>query len=791
MVGILSALDRKLFRDLWRLRGQGLAVGIIIACGVGIMIMALGSLASLQESRGTYYERYRFADVFADVKRAPNRVLSEVRDIPGVKSAETRITRIVTLDIEALQEPANAQLVSLPNEGRPVLNDLILYEGRWPDLSRSEEAIISRAFAQAHDYHPGDQVRAVLNGRAQDIEIVGIGDSPEFVWTLGIGSLLPDDKRFGVFWMRRQSLERTFDLDGAFNSVTVSLLPGAIEQDVIDHLDRLLAPFGAIGAYGRDTQFSNAFVESEMGQMVAMARIIPPIFLIVSAFLIHAILSRLIAVERQQIGLLKAFGFTNREVASHYIKMAVVLSLVGVLGGILIGQQLARLATHIYSDTMRFPEIVQVVDSTAYASGTSAAIIAAVLGALSAALKAARLKPAEAMNPAPPTIYKRGGLIPVWLTSRLDEPTRMIVRHITRWPARAAMTMFGIAASMALLVGTLFAFDSTEEMIETIYYRTDVFDAAVTFADTKGYDAVAELKRLPGVLEVEPIRDVYVRFRNGLHTERGSITAIQVESDAKRLIDADGRVIGVAETGLTLSSRLAEMLNVGLGDRVTVEVLEGRRPIAELSVTAITEEYIGYGAYMNFDEIGRRLGEVRRVSGAYLKLDPDLSEDFSNAVLDRPQVASVALRSAVIDTFDETLEETISIMMTIYALIGGAIAAGVVYNAARISLTERGRELASLRVLGFTRGEAAYILLGEQALLVLAAIPVGALLGAGFAQLIVLGMSTDLYRVPYALAPSTRGFAAVVVLIASIGAAALVAQRIRNLDLIEVLKTRE
>lgn len=791
MVTFLSSLDRKLLRDLWRLRGQGLAVGIIIACGVGIMIMALGSLASLQESRSTYYERYRFADVFADVKRAPNRLLSDIRNIPGVKSAETRLTRIVTLDIDSLDEPANAQLVSLPNEGRPALNDLILYEGRWPSLSRSEEAIVSRAFAEAHAYHPGDTIRAILNGRARDIEIVGIGDSPEFVWTLGIGSLLPDDKRFGVFWMRRQALERTFDLEGAFNNVTLSLLPDAIEQDVIDKLDRLLAPYGAIGAYGRDTQFSNAFVESEMGQMVAMARIIPPVFLIVSAFLIHAILSRLIAVERQQIGLLKAYGFTNIEVAGHYIKMAVVLSLFGVLGGILIGRQLARLATYIYSDTMRFPEIVLVVDTTAYASGTSAALLAAVLGALNAALKAAQLKPAEAMNPAPPTIYKRGGLLPTWLLDRLDEPTRMIARHIIRWPTRAAMTVFGIAASMALLVGTLFAFDSTEVMIDTIYYRTDVYDAAVTFSEVKGYEAITELGRLPGVLEVEPNRSVYVRFRNGLRTERGSITAVQTDSNTKRLIDASGDVMGVAETGLTLSSQLARMLKIDVGQRLTVEVLEGRRPTLSLPVTAITEEYIGYAAYMSLDELGRFLSEPRVASGAYLKLDPTGSGAFSEAVLDRPQVASVALRSAVIETFNETLEETITIMMTIYSLIGGAIAAGVVYNAARISLTERGRELASLRVLGFTRGEAAYILLGEQALLVLAAIPIGALLGAGFAHLIVLGMSTDLYRVPYALTASTRGFAAIVVLIASFGAAILVAQRIRNLDLIEVLKTRE
>ncbi|MDJ0921559.1 MAG: FtsX-like permease family protein [Henriciella sp.] len=791
MVGFLRALDRKLLRDLWRLKGQGIAVGIIIACGVGIMIMALGSLASLEESRSTYYERYRFADVFADVKRAPNQIVGEIREIDGVKSAETRITRIVTLDLADFNEPANAQLVSLPDEGQPTLNNVMLHEGRWPDLARPEEAIVSRAFAQEHDYHSGDRIRAIFNGRTRDIEIVGIGDSPEYVWTLGIGGLLPDDKRFGVFWMRRQALERAFDLEGAFNNVTVSLLPNAVEADVISRLDNMLAPYGAVGAYNREDQFSNAFVESEMGQLVAMAAIIPPVFLVVSALLIHAILSRLIAVERQQIGLLKAFGFSNLEVAAHYVKLAVVLSLGGVLAGFVLGRTLARLLTHLYSNTMRFPEIVHVFEPSAFVIGAGAAIVAAVIGALNAALKAAALQPAEAMNPAPPTVYRRGGILPLWLTNKLDEPTRMIVRHITRWPIRAAMTTFGIAASMALLVGTLFAFDSTDEMIDTIYYRTDVYDAAVTFAEIEDETALSELDRVPGVLEVEPTRDVYVRFRNGVHSERGSITGIRSDAKYKRLLDRKETPVSVAESGLTMTSHLASLLNIGLGERLTVEFLEGKRPVLDIPITAVVEEYIGHAAYMNIEELGRVMGESRTITGAFLALDPDLSIEFNDAILDRPQVASVALRSAVIETFNETLEETITIMMMIYAVIGGAIAAGVVYNAARISLTERGRELASLRVLGFTHGEVSYVLLGEQAMLAIIAIPIGSLLGTAFAHLIVLGMSTDLYRVPYVLEPSTRGFAAAVVLVAVFLAAVLVANRIRNLDLIEVLKTRE
>lgn len=787
----LSVLDRKLFRDLSRLRGQAFAVGIIIACGVGILIMALGTLASLEQSRSAYYERYRFADIFADMKRAPERLLSDIREVPGVKSADTRITRIVTLDIEGLGEPANAQLVSLPDEGRPVLNDILLHEGRWPSVTRPDEAIVSKAFAEAHQYRPGDAVRAILNGRARDIEIVGIGDSPEYVWTLGLGSLLPDDKRFGIFWMRKQSLEAAFDLDGAFNNLAVSLLPGASSPRVIDALDSLLAPYGAIGAYGREDQLSNAFVESEMNQMIAMARVIPPVFLVVSALLIHAILSRLIAVERQQIGLLKAFGYGNGEVAWHYVKLALVLTAGGVFVGLVLGRLLARLMTYLYSDTMRFPEIVQVLAPSAFLIGAFAAFTASILGALNAALKAARLKPAEAMNPPPPTIYHRGLLQRAGFGGSIDEPTRMIIRHLTRWPIRAGMTTFGISAAMALLIGTLFAFDSIDEMIDTIYYRTDVYDAAITFVEPQNRAALTEIRDLSGVVSAEPRRDVFVRFHNGAVSERAALVGLPTDARSKQLVNQTGDIVAVAENGLTLSSQLAKMLGASLGDRITVEVLEGRRPVIDVPITMLIDEYIGATAYMDIEEVNRLLQEGGAITGAFVVLDPDRVTEFNSDILARPVIASVTLRSAAIDTFEETLEETISIMMTIYALIGGSIAAGVVYNAARISLTERGRELASLRVLGFTRSEASYILLGELAMLAIVAIPIGALLGTGFAHLIVQGMSTELYRVPYVLLPSTRGFAALIVLIASVGAAVLVARRVRDLDLIEVLKTRE
>lgn len=791
MVGWISALDRKLLRDLVHMRGQGFAVSAIVACGVAIMVMALGALHSLEISREAYYERYRFADVFATAKRAPERLADELIEIEGVRTLETRIVRIVTLDIETLSEPANAQLVSLPETGLPRLNGVLLYSGRWPDPHRADEAVVSKAFMDAHGYTLGDTVRAIINGRARDLEVVGIGDSPEHIYMLGPGSMLPDEKRFAVFWMNRRSLEAAFDLDGAFNEVSLLLTPGASSRKVIDEMDRLLDPYGGAGAYAREDQLSHAFIEGETQQLAAIAAIIPPIFLIVSAMLINAILARLIATERQQIGLLKAFGFDQREIAWHYVKLALGMVMGGVIGGFVLGGALARLMTNLYAETFRFPELIFRLEPASFVIGGVAAGLAAVIGAVSAARAAARLQPAEAMSPAPPTVYSKGALQGVFARIRLDEPTRMILRHITRWPVRAGITVFGVASAQALLIGTLFAFDSVETMMEERFHRTDAYDAAINFVEPRNVSALHEIERLPGVLSVQPNRDVAVRIEHGTRSERAVVTGLDADGFQRRILDETGNYTRVPEHGIALSVQLASMVNAGLGSQITLDVLEGRRPTLTLPVTAILEESMGWPAFMESSALNALLGDTDVVTGAYVMLDPDAVSAFSDAVLDRPAIASVALQGASIESFETTLEDTIYIMMTIYALIGGSIAAGVVYNAARIGLTERGRELASLRVLGFSELEVSYILIGELALLVILSLPLGALMGVGLASLVASSMATELYRVPLTISPFTYGLSALIVIAASIASSLFVRSRIKDLDLIAVLKTRE
>lgn len=787
----ISALDRKLLRDLWHLRGQAIAVGIIVACAVAIMIMALGTLSTLKASRDAYYQKYRFAEIFASARRVPESLIARLREIDGVQTVEARIVRMVILRVPGLDEPANAQIVSLPDDSESTLNRIVLFSGRYPVTRSANEVVISRAFSEANGLDAGDTVDVVINGRLRTLSIVGVGDSPEFIYAMSPGSLLPDDRLFGIFWMRRQPLEAAFDLNGAFNNVTFSIAPSAKVGRIISEVDDILAPYGGTGAIDRSDQISNAFIESEMGQLRTLARIIPAVFLVVSSILINSILSRLIQTERQQIGLIKAFGYSRSEIAWHYMKLAIAITAGGILAGFALGFFLENVITRTYAEVFRIPDLAWRVDFGALVVSAASAMGAAIFGALFTSLGAARLPPAEAMSPEPPISYNQVWLSALLQVRNLDEPTRLILRHMFRFPWRTAANLFGIAASVMLLIGTLFAFDSVQEIMDRMFYRANTHDAAVSFFEARNDTVLQEIGHLPGAMAVEGVRDVPARISSGPRSERTAITGITAGSELRRLLNKSQELIVIAPGGIALSSALAGQLGVGTGDIVNVDILDGTRPVVSLPVISIVEEPVGTPAFLELSFLNSLMSQPTSVSGALLKLDPNGQKAFRESILDRPGIAGVSFRSAAITAFEGTLQETIYIMMAIYAVIGGSIAGGVVYNAARIGLTERGRELASLRVLGFTNTEVGYILLGELALIVLVAVPLGAISGIGLAHFIAASMATELYRIPVRIDPSTIGFAATIVIFSSSLAALFVVQRVRSLDLIAVLKTRE
>lgn len=787
----LSPLNRKLVRDLWRLRGLGLAISLVAAAGISLMVGMFGTLTSLQESRNAFYDRYRFADVFASVKRAPRLLVNRVRHLPGVAAAETRIVSDVTLDIAGMSEPATGRLLSFPERGRPLLNDVHLTAGSFAEPNRPDQVIVGQSLAKAHGLVPGDHLAAIINGKKRRLTIVGVALAPEYVYSLGPGQIMPDDKRFGVLWMGRKSLEAAFDLDGAFNAVSVSLLRGASEAEVIRRLDILLEPYGGVGTYGREDQVSDFFLANEIEQLRTFGSVVPPIFLGVAAFLLNIVITRLVQTEREEIGLLKAFGYTDLEVGWQYLKLVGVLTLTGLALGLIGGYTFGQLMTGMYTTYFQFPLLAYQVDPSVFSLAAGVSVLAGAAGGLNAVRQAVRLSPAVAMAPPLPPNFQSGSYSGLAASLRLSQPTRMIFRHLWRWPLRTGITVAGNAFSVALMILALFFLDSVEQVIEVYFFQAQRQHMTMTFEEPRPGRIEEEVRHLPGVLATQPARTVPARLKHGPFEKRQGITGITPGADLNRLLDRDMRPVEPPPGGLALSRKIAEDLFVEVGDTVTVETMEGRRPIVDVPVTQIVEEYMSFSAYMSWEALNRLMGDGPTVSEIHLLVDERHADALYRQLKNTPAVAGIIHRNAALASFRQTMEQTMYVMIFFYIAFSSLIALGVTYNSARIALSERARALASLRVLGFTRGEVAYILFGELAMITFLALPVGALAGYGLVWLMSPMLNTDMYQFPAVIAPSTYGYAVLVVLVSALICWWILRRRMRNLDLIAVLKTRD
>ncbi len=787
---ILTALNRKLVRDLLGMKGQVLAIALVMASGIATFILSAATLDSLEGTMNAYYDAHRFADVFARLKRAPRSVAERLGEIPGVSEAATRVVVDVNLDVEGLAEPGSGRLISVPEHREPRVNGFYLRAGRFIEPGRRGEVLVNEAFAKAHGLHPGDTVRAIINGRRDTLRIVGIALSPEYVYQIRPGDILPDDKRFGVFWMSERELAPAYDMEGAFNDVSLVLMPGANEAEVIRRLDDLLAPYGGLGAFGRADHPSHQFVLNELRELRGMTVIAPTIFLLVAAFLLNVVLTRLITTQREQIAALKAFGYSNGQVGRHYLLMVLVIAVIGAALGTGLGAWMGRGLAEMYTRFFHFPILEFSLHPRVVVLAVGISVGSGVLGTLSAVRTAGRLPPAEAMRPEPPADFRPTILERLGLQRLVSPAARTILRELERRPIKAAISVFGIAMAAAILVVGSFMKDAIDCVLELQFGRAQRQALTVTLNEPGHGRALREMEHLSGVLAAEPFRAIPARLRSGHRHRLVAVTALREDAQLFRIMDLNGRVIAPEGDGLYLSAKLGELLGVRAGDRVTMEVLEGERPVAEIEVARLIDDFAGLSAYMRLGAAHRLMREEGRVSGAYLAVDQAQISRLYTDLKNRPAVAGVAIKTATIESFNAIIAENLLRIRLSNIIFATIIAFGVVYNSARISLAERSRELATLRVIGFTRGEVSAILLGELAVLTLLAVPLGLALGYTLSAAVILSVDTELFRIPLVVDRSTYGFAAVVVFVAALISGLIVRRRIDHLDLIEVLKSR-
>jgi putative ABC transport system permease protein len=786
-----SMLDRKLLRDLWEMKGQAFAIAAVVAAGATMFVTYLSNFDSLRRTRAAYYERARFADVFASLVRAPAGLEARIAAIPGVDVVATRTVEDVTIDVPRLDEPATGRLISLPERGRPPLDDVFLRRGRWIDAERPDEVLASEMFCEANALSPGDRVTALINGRRRSLTIVGVALSPEYVYGIRPGEIFPDKRRFGIFWMGRRALAAAFNMEGGFNDVAVTLAPGASPVDVIARLDRLLAPYGGRGAIPRSLQISAWTLENELSQLQTFGFLVPLIFFGVAAFVLNVALARALALQRSQIAALKALGFSNRELAWHYTKWGLAIAAIGAAAGVAAGAWLGSGMIGLYNEYFRFPSLDYHLSAGVAAASVAISLLVAGLGAQTAVRRAVRIPPAEAMRPEAPARYRRSLVERLARPSRLTLATRMVLRNLERHPFRTAASVVGIAFAVGILVVGLSFIDVLNLLMDQQFGESMRQDATLSLVQPRSARALHDVAHLPGVMDREPIRRVAVRLRAGSRTRTLALTGLPAEPRLNRVVDRAGRPYALPPEGLVLSKMLGAILGVQPGDLLRVEVLEGGRPVRDVPVAALIDDSIGLQAYMQIGAVRRLLREGGTLNGAAVTLDPTQTERFYRAVKLVPAVAGVALREAALENFRETMARTMDLQILFDVGFAVVIACGVVYNAARVSLSERARELASLRVLGFTRAEISLILLGELAAVTAAALPLGGAIGYALGALIMSSFTNEVYRLSFVVSRATVAWSFLVVLLAAFLSGLVVRRRLDRLDLVAVLKIPE
>ena len=788
----MTPLHRKLFRDLWRMKSQALAVALVLACGIGMLVMSVGMQGSLERARDRYYQHNGMADVQAQAVRAPRRLGTELAELPGVAALELRAVGQARISLPWVTEPLAAQLVSLPDDGLPRVNRPLLVAGRWPERQAQGEALVNEAFAQANNLTPGSHMDVVVRGQRQRLHLVGVANSPEFVFVSAPGEPFPQPARFGVLWMRQGQLERALDMHGAFNDVVLTLSDPALDAPVRQALQDRLAAYGGMEPFGRDRMVSARFLTEELAQLGNMAATLPPIFLAVAAFLLNVTLSRLVATERANIGLLKAFGHSNGAVARHYAGMALLLGGMGLVLGMALGHVFGEWMSSIYRAVYRLPALPFQTDAHTWLLAFGVGLAAALAGALSAVAQAVRLTPAAALAPPSPPHFggsgQRGNTS--WL-GQLDPLTRIIIRRVVSAPRRSLSTLAGVALALSVLVVSQHFPAGIEKFLQVTFRVAKTQDATVTLTEAGGPMALHALARLPGVEAVEPFRAVAVSYHFNGRSVQDALVGMPAQPQLERLVQTGAEAVTLRGDGLVASRGLARQLHAQAGDVVRVEVTQGRRMQFDLKVVQVADLWVGSSGYTELTTLGRLLQEPGRISGAHLRLQPDRTDAFNAAVAERPALAGLSHVRQAEASMRQTFSQGSGFMSTLFLTFAGMMAAGVAYATASVTLAEQQRDLATLQVLGYTRWQVSYVMLGELALLTLLALPLGLWVGYGFALWLMGTMSNELFTFPMVVDPAAYARSALFVLATVAVCAAWVRRQVDKVDLVASLKSRE
>jgi putative ABC transport system permease protein len=791
----MSVLTKKLLRTIWATRGQVAAVVAVMVCGIACYICMSSLHLDLLLTRDTYYADYRFADFEIQLERAPRSSLFKLEEIPGVRQIRGRIVEDVKVELEGEPKAKFGRMVSIPDTQGNILNNIIVESGRYFEPGAQNEVIISEQFAEANGLRLGDTIHATMDGKKHSLKMIGTAQSPEYVYIIrNVQELVPSPERFGIFWVPDDFAESALNMESSVNSIVGAVENPEFLDGILDTADTQLNAYGIFAKTKRENQLSNRFLSDEITNLGISAKVMPTIFLGIASLVIMIILNRMVKNERTQIGLMKAYGHTNLTIALHYIQYALMLSVTGCIGGFILGQFLAGKMIVMYNEmAFSFPYLKSQIYPNILARSMGIAVLFSLFGAIVAARRAARIKPAESMRPEAPKSGRRTLLERAEkLWARLSFTWKMVVRNIARHKFRASLNTFGVVVSCILLVFGFFTIDAINFVMDYEYFKSKKHDVQVNFFIERGKEAVHEARRFDHVRRAEPLLQYPFTATNGWHSKDIVVIGFPRDTEMRKLYDINENEVDIGESGLVLTDKLAAMLDVNVGDYLELKPMMGKVTKGKkVRVSQVVQQYFGTAGYMNINALSRVLDEPYAMNAVLLSTEAGMADELNETLEEVPAVASIELKNDAYDSLKDTMGQSIGMMGFITIFFAGIIAFSIIYNITAVSLAERERELASLRVLGFTKEEVGRVLYNENILLGILGIIIGIPAGVNLCRLLAKLFDTEMIRLPFYISTRTILIAAFVSAFFIFISNMAIHRKIHKLDLIETLKERE
>ena len=781
----MKKLDLRLLRMIKNTKGQFISITIIIAAALCIYVLFNMTSVNIRDSINYYYDLTNINDIHVQLIKIPQGTLRELRNIEGVKEVQGRISFDVPLRVQNKEEKVSIRMITLTDEGEKI-NKLYYLSGNSVNMG-SNDVILLEQFAKARGIKPGDVITPYINGREHKLNISGVAASPEFIYLMeNDQSLLPANEKFGVAYVSEAFAQSVYGYRGSYNELLITVEDGSRIDDVVEIIEKKLDKYGVKRIIKLEDQLSNNVLIQKMDGIDQMAAAIPVLFLTVAAIIISIMLSRIVNNDRMAIGVLKAMGYGNIRVLSHYTKYSLSIGLVGAILGILGGLLLSVPFSNVFIVYFNIP----LMKTDIYYGYMIKAIVLTSIFCIGSGLFGAKsvinIMPADSLRPEAPKSGKRILLERIeWVWHSLSFSWKMVIRNIARTKRRFALLVLGLALTYAINTVPLFEGIAIPEMFNLQYGKYQKMDYSIDFSHPMNKSVMVDLKKLIDVDHMEAKVEYPFKLTNGWRERNVFVIGVPHNTSLYEFRDSNQRVVYLKPNSILIAKALSKTLSIKQGDTLTIKnFLPGKKDI-EVEVGGVIEQYMGINAYMDIETMERLMVERDLITGVTLTSKDHIKDKLKDIKNISSVNSSADMKSAFFDYLD-----TIVLATKLYLLFGGILGFAIVYNSTIVGISERSMEFASLRILGFDKNDIFWMITRENFLMTVAAIFVGIPIGMGMIKGFAESFSSEVITFPVLMDTEIFITAAIATIFFVFIAQLAAYKKIHDLNFIDALKSR-